>query len=113
MRVKLLTKEIARKLAYNGQKAGDHAPVVKIFTPDAQATWLFSESDPQDPDLVFGLCDLGMGTPELGYARLSEIAAVRGKFRLPPERDRHIQFPRPLSEYAEASRNAGRMVDRL
>ena len=28
----------------------DHFPVLKLFTPDAGATWLISEVDPDDPD---------------------------------------------------------------
>lgn len=79
----------------------DPLPVVKLFTPDANATWLLTEIDPADPDLAFGLCDLGLGCPELGSVRLSEIAAVRGKFGLPVERDLHFQADRPLSAYAE------------
>jgi hypothetical protein len=37
----------------------DHPPIVKLFTPDGGATWLLSEVDPDDPDRLFGLCDLG------------------------------------------------------
>ena len=51
----------------------DHEPVVRIFT-DAGAMPLLSESDPDDPDRLFGLCDLGLGCPELGYVSLKEIA---------------------------------------
>ena len=54
-------------------------PVVKLFIPDAGATWLLTELDPKGPDLAFGLCDLGVGYPELGYVRLSEILEVRGR----------------------------------
>jgi len=45
----------------------DPSPVVKLFTPDAGATWLLTEIDPDDDDHAFGLCDLGLGYPELGY----------------------------------------------
>jgi integrase len=37
--------------------------------------------------LAFGLCDLGMGEPELGYVSLTELRTVRGKLGLPIERD--------------------------
>lgn len=46
--------------------------LVKLFTPDAGATWLLSEIDPEDHDIAFGLCDLGLGFPELGFASLSD-----------------------------------------
>ena len=65
----------------------DFMPVVKLFTPDAGCTWLLTELDPSDLDLAFGLCDLGLGYPELGYVSLKELMAVRGHLGLPVERD--------------------------
>jgi hypothetical protein len=88
----------------------DHTPVVKLFTPDANATWLISEVDPDDPDRLFGLCDLGLGSPELGYVSLSELKAVRGPLGLPIERDLHFVGDKPLSSYAEEARNMGRII---
>lgn len=85
-------------------EAIDPKPVVKLFTPDTGATWLLTELDPDDPDIAFGLCDLGLGFPELGSVRLSEIAAVRGPLGLPIERDRFFSADRPLSAYAEQAR---------
>ncbi|WP_435528456.1 DUF2958 domain-containing protein [Mesorhizobium shangrilense] len=57
----------------------DFEPIAKLFTPDAGATWLLTELDPDDPDIACGLCDLGMGSPELGYVYLSELPLVREK----------------------------------
>jgi len=54
-------------------------PVVKLFTPDGGCTWLLTEIDPEDPDIAFGLCDLGFGCPELGSVSLSELESVRGQ----------------------------------
>ena len=88
----------------------DHWPVVKLFTPDAAATWLFTEFDPIEA-LFFGLCDLGLGYPELGYASLAELTALRGRLGLPVERDRHWKATGPLSAYAEAVSAAGHIVD--
>ncbi len=82
-------------------------PVVKLFTPDAACTWLLSELDPQNEDVAFGLCDLGMGQPELGYVCLSELAQLRGKLGLPVERDQYFRPDRTLSGYAEEARLAG------
>jgi hypothetical protein len=110
--MKLLTNELRERLLDGRNRDQDHAPVVKFFTPDAQCTWLISEMD-EDGDTLFGLCDLGMGCPELGYVLLSEIEAVRGKFRLPAERDRHWSATKPMSAYAEAASKAGMIVDRL
>jgi hypothetical protein len=52
--------------------------VVKIFTPDGKSTWLLTELDSNGENLAFGLCDLGLGEPELGYVSLHELAAARG-----------------------------------
>jgi hypothetical protein len=88
----------------------DHFPVVKLFTPDANATWLISESDPDEPNRLFALCDLGLGAPELGYASLQEIEALRGPLGLPVERDMHFTPKKTLSAYADEARVKGRIV---
>ena len=85
----------------------DPRPVVKLFTPDANATWLLTEIDPDDEDLAFGLCDLGLGSPEIGNVRLSELASLRGRLGLPIERDEHFHPDQPLSAYTEAARIHG------
>lgn len=98
----------------NQQFSYDPCPVVKLFTPDGAATWLLASIDPEDTDIAFGLCDLGMGCPELGTVRLSELAAVRGRFRLRIERDRHWQpTDQPISAYARVATARQRIVDRL
>jgi hypothetical protein len=56
----LLTQDQRARLIANGKCRGDHAPVVKFFSPVGAATWLFSELD-EDGDTLFGLCDLGFG----------------------------------------------------
>lgn len=100
-RVRLLVNAIADEK--------DHEPVVKLFTPDGNATWLLTESDPDDPDRLFGLCDLGLGSPELGYVSLAELAALKGLMGLPIERDLHFIADKPLSAYAEEARLKGRI----
>ena len=84
----------------------DPRPVVKFFTPDGSATWLLTELDPDDNDIAFGLCDLGMGCPELGSVRISELTTARGPLGLPIERDLYFTAEYPLSVYAESARAA-------
>ena len=84
--------------------------MVKLFTPDAGATWLLTEVDPDDPDIAFGLCDLGLGHPELGYVRLSDLERLRGGLGLPVERDLSFEAAGPLSAYVMAARQADRIV---
>jgi hypothetical protein len=87
----------------------DFHPVVKLFTPDAGATWLLTEVEPDDPDIAFGLCDLGLGYPELGSVRISDLEKVRGRFGLPVERDLHFRASSTLREYVAAARRCGRI----
>ncbi len=110
--MKLITSEQRTKLLENGAATArgeehDPVPVVKLFTPDANATWLLSELDHADPDRAFGLCDLGLGFPELGYVSLRELEALRGPLGLAVERDRYFIADRPLSCYADDARGAG------
>ncbi|MEP7170125.1 MAG: DUF2958 domain-containing protein [Bacteroidota bacterium] len=102
--MKLFTKEQYDQLIKNGspQHSGkDHDPVVKLFTPDADCTWLITEI--VDEDRAFGLCDLGHGFPELGYLSISEIANLRGHLGLPAERDLFFEAKYPISVYTEAA----------
>jgi hypothetical protein len=85
----------------------DHHPVIKLFTPDANASWLLTELLPHEPTIAFGLCDLGLGFPELGYVDLAELEGVRGPLGLPVECDRHFKADRPLSAYADEARQRG------
>jgi hypothetical protein len=110
--MKLLTNAQIAELLANGAVSArgeehDHKPVVKLFTPVSNATWLLTELDPLDPDLAFGLCDLGLGCPELGYVRISELESVRGRLGPLVERDLHFTADRTLSEYAAAARRSG------
>lgn len=110
-----LTPAAAREtMLANGRacydRGHDPVPVVKLFTPDGSATWLLTELDPEDPEIAFGLCDLGMGYPELGSVSLVELRSVRGGLGLPVERDLHFTTDQPISAWAEVSRNAGRIT---
>ena len=110
--MKLLTRRQRERLLANGaNRDRDHRPAVKFFNPCGAATWLFSELD-EDGDTLFGLADLGFGTPELGYSSLAEIAAIGIRFGLGIERDLHFRAKYPLSVYTEAARAAGRIVER-
>jgi Protein of unknown function (DUF2958) len=114
--MRLLTKEHERRLLSQGrwnagrEKTEDFKPIVKLFCPWSGATWLLSELDPDDPDIAFGLCDLGMGSPELGRVRLSELAAVRGPGDLSIERDRWFRARKTLKAYVDEARRRQRIV---
>lgn len=119
MAQKLILKDQMAKLLENGKadaeaialdgNTPDHMPVLKLFTPWANATWLITSIDPEEPNMAFGLCDLGMGSPELGSVWLPEIIALTGPAGLKVERDIHFTADKTLSEYADAARAAGRI----
>lgn len=109
----LITKAQRAKLLANGRhiaKTGDDdlSPIVKLFTPDANCTWLLVSMEPDDPDIAYGLCDLGLGAPEIGSVRMSELKSVRGRFGLPIERDRFFDANgKKLSVFAREARERG------
>lgn len=112
MTQKLILADQAKQLKANGEitaRTGDGSafkPVVKLFMPGGAATWLISEMD-EDGDTLFGLCDLGHGSPELGYVSLSELQSVRGRFGLKVERDAHFTAKKSITEYANEARTLG------
>lgn len=112
----LITDEQRAQLLANGRARAegqnpDPLPVVKLFTPDAHATWLLTELDPEDGDTAYGLCDLGLGMPEEGTVRLSELATIAGPLKLPIERDLYFIAQRTLSEYTRLARINGSIID--
>ncbi len=117
--MKLLTKELLAKLLKNGEEQEkvkgtdeerDFVPVVKFF--GGRGTWLITEMDPQDKDTLFGLCDLGMGEPEIGYVSFRELQSVKiPPFGLGIERVLYFKATKPLSVYAKAAREAGHIVE--
>lgn len=111
--LELITSEIRERLVanWNAGPDVDHVPVVKLFYPAGAHTWLITEMKPEDPDILFGLCDLGMGFPELGYVSLSELQSLRGALGLRIERDLHFTARHPLSVYAEAARAHSMIVE--
>jgi hypothetical protein len=106
----LLANGLAQRAVIDRQdQALDFKPVVKLFTPDAQCTWLLTEID-ESTDLAFGLCDLGLGCPELGYVSLTELRSVRGQLGLPVERDLHFDADKTISAYGDEARAHGRII---
>ncbi len=89
----------------------DPWPVVRLFTPDAHATWLLAALDPVDGDTAWGLIDLGIGMPALGTVKLSDLAGIVGPQRQPVLRDRYFHAVRPLSAYARLAQRDGSIPD--
>jgi hypothetical protein len=105
----------ARLLANGAARAAgqsiDPMPVVRLFTPDAHATWLLAALDPADGDSAWGLIDLGIGMPKLGTVKLSDLATIVGPRLRPILRDRCFHASRPLSEYVRLAQIDGSIPD--
>jgi hypothetical protein len=106
----LITDDERARLLANGQGT-DALPVVRLFTPDAHAIWLLAALDPADGDTAWGLIDLGIGMPELGHVKLSDLASIVGPRKQPVMRDRYFQPVRLLSEYLRLAEENGSITD--
>ena len=59
---------------YEQDGKGDEA-IVHLHYFRGDMDWFITEKDMEDEQIqAFGLCDLGMGCPELGYVSLVELA---------------------------------------
>lgn len=111
----LVTLQQRLRLVANGRLSVQetllaHPPVVKLFTPDAAGTWLLSALDPDDEDRAWGLCDPGLGSPELGWVTLSGLARVRGRLGMAVRRDDAFRPNASLGAYAEEARRVGIVI---
>lgn len=113
--MKLITKEIENKLIKNTElPEEERKPYLKLFSPVGAATWLISEieygSIEQGNAIFFGLCDLGIGEPELGSVAMQELASVKLPLGLTIERDLHWEPTKTLAEYADVARQKGHIA---
>jgi|15BtaG_2_1085339.scaffolds.fasta_scaffold10499_2 hypothetical protein len=111
--MKLITKEILGRLEKAGaeplpvtETGNDIKPWLKLFNPVGAGTWLIAAIS-EDGDTMYGLCDLGMGHPELGYVSLNELESLTLPFGLTIERDMYFEPTKTLAEYAVDARTAG------
>jgi hypothetical protein len=111
----ITAEQRAQLLAIGTARAAGHGidplPVVRLFTPDAHATWLLAALDPNDGDTAWGLIDLGIGMPALGTVKLSHLAGIVGPQQRPVLRDLYFHAARPLSEYVRLAQRDGSIPD--
>lgn len=87
--MKLFTKADDKKLFAQYAKGSDldnQDVVVKIFNPYGNGTWFIMNSDPDDPDYLWGIADLGYGA-EIGSISRSELEKYKNRFGLGFEKD--------------------------
>ncbi|RQQ44218.1 DUF2958 domain-containing protein [Burkholderia stagnalis] len=112
----LITADQRAQLLANGEaraagRSIEPLPVVRLFTPDAHATWLLAALDPTDGDTAWGLIDLGIGMPELGTVKLSDLATIVGPRQKPVLRDLYFRASQSLSEYVRLAQRDGSIPD--
>ncbi len=88
----------------------DPLPLVRLFNPMGRAVWLVTELYADD-DTMFGLADLGFGSPELGISSLREIEAINLPLGIKIARDLGFSTRHRLSVWTEAARLAGSIPD--
>lgn len=112
----ILTDDLREKLikigcdVENGANEFELQPPVKLFNPCGAGTWLISFLYPDNPDIAFGLADLGQGFPETGDIYLPGLENFRGRFGLGIERDIYFKPEKSLGEYADEARDKGRLI---
>jgi len=110
--MELLTPELRAQLIANGRTPDtDRPPACKFFNPTGAGTWLITHADPDEPDRLACLADLGFGFPELGYVSLAELQSFEGPFGLGIERDIFFDAEHPISIYARAASAAERIIE--
>lgn len=104
----------AQLLANGESRARDQSfdpfPVVKVYTPDAGASWLLMSLDAHG-DRAFGLCDAGLGNPELGDISLAALETMQGPRGMRAAADPHFKPRHRLSAYLSAARKDGSIND--
>jgi Protein of unknown function (DUF2958) len=111
----LLTDEQRAQMLANGAarargEASDPFPVVKLHTLDAGAVWLLASLD-VDGEQAYGLCDAGIGFPELGTVGLSALEGVHGPRGMRIVADPHFKPRQSLSAYAAEATRDGSITD--
>jgi Protein of unknown function (DUF2958) len=117
--MRLLTQQHRDQLIANGKKNpdthtirdNDFEPVVKLYSETSAATWLLTEIDARDPDIAWGLCDVGDGKPEFGSVSLKELEQRREALDVGVKRLDDWKAKGKISGYLAAAITAGHIVE--
>ena len=88
----------------------DPYPVLKLYTPDAGASWVLTALD-ADGDTAYGLIDIGAGFSELGTVSLSTPAGINEPNGLPVAIEPNYKARKTLSAYVADAQRDGMVTD--
>ena len=111
-KAQLIANDLAGLEARETEADHDPRPVIKLFLPGTDMIWLITELDAGsgEDEIAFGLCDLGFGTPELGYVSLARLRELQPRSGLRVEKDQSFKAAKSLSAYAAEAANQGMIV---
>lgn len=85
-------------------------PIAKLFAPDGAGTWLLSAVDPHDKDRAWGICDFGLGRPEIAWLSLAELGRLRGGLGMAVMVDEAFDPSASLAAYLEEAKRVGIVI---
>lgn len=101
--MKLFTKGIDKKLFAQFPKGGSlegQKVIAKVFNPYGRGRWYIMNSDPDEPDYLWGIVQLFEGEPEVGSFSREELENIKvGAFKLPLERDLYFDERNAMQVY--------------
>jgi hypothetical protein len=101
--MKLFTKTIDKKLFAQYPKGGGlegQKVIAKVFNPYGRGRWYIINSDPDEPDYLWGIVELFEGEPEVGSFSREELENIKvGVFKLPLERDLYFDEMNAMEVY--------------
>jgi hypothetical protein len=101
--MKLFTKTIDKKLFAQYPKGGGleaQKVIAKVFNPYGRGRWYIINSDPDEPDYLWGIVELFEGEPEVGSFSREELENIKvGAFKLPLERDLYFDEMNAMEVY--------------
>jgi ppGpp synthetase/RelA/SpoT-type nucleotidyltranferase len=116
MKLLKLTKQEEAKLQKQfkfGSDLSEQEVVVKVFNPYGRGRWYLINQDPNDPDYIWAIVDLGMGV-DVGSVSLSELQGVRMRvygYGMPLEKDRGFRPTNAMMVYEGISESGRTFAD--
>jgi hypothetical protein len=102
----LFNRNDIERLYFNGlpsETGKDHFPVVKLFRPNSNDIWLFSELNPNNTLQFWGLSGQGLWSMSVGYTDYRELISRKKYPDNRVERDPYFSPRFPMSVYVSAA----------